>query len=84
LLSVFPVFGSVLAVFSHRAYGAEFTIALLHNMSRGLLALMAFASVLTSTLAAWGTAGGFFAAIGAAYLAHAISRSNTFERWCTR
>lgn len=48
LLALFPVLGSVLAVFSHRASGAGFAAALLQGMARGLFSLVAFCAV-----AAW-------------------------------
>jgi hypothetical protein len=48
LFALFPVLGSVLAVFSHRNSGAGYAATLLQGMSRGLLSLVAF-----SATAAW-------------------------------
>ena len=81
MLSVFPVFSTVLAVFSHRAYGSTFVIALLSSMSRGLFALVAFSSVLAFALPRWPIAAAFTVAVLAAWLVHAASRSVTAERW---
>ena len=48
LFALFPVLGSVLAVFSHRNSGAGHAATLLQGMSRGLLSLVAFCAT-----AAW-------------------------------
>jgi len=48
LFALFPVLGSVLAVFSHRNSGAGYASLLLQGMSRGLLSLVAFCAT-----AAW-------------------------------
>lgn len=42
LLALFPVLGSVLAVFSHRHSGAAYTATLLQGMARGMFSLVAF------------------------------------------
>ncbi|MGZ3254507.1 MAG: hypothetical protein ACXU7D_09400, partial [Burkholderiaceae bacterium] len=46
LLSVFPVMGSVLGVFSHRHYGAGFAIKILQGMVQGFYAFTAFSLIL--------------------------------------
>ena len=48
LFALFPVLGSVLAVFSHRNSGAGHAATLLQGMSRGLVSLVAFCAT-----AAW-------------------------------
>ncbi|HEY8101704.1 MAG TPA: hypothetical protein VIF82_13215 [Burkholderiaceae bacterium] len=50
LLSVFPVMGSVLGVFSHRHYGAGFAIKILQGMVQGFYAFTVFCLVLAYTL----------------------------------
>lgn len=50
LLSVFPVLGIVLAVFSHRNQGAYFTTALLRAMARGLYSFATFCLTLAIAL----------------------------------
>ncbi|XSS61170.1 hypothetical protein ACP9OK_20205 [Pseudomonas sp. B11] len=50
MLAVFPVLGSVLAVFSHQSHGAAFTTVLLRSLSTGLYAFAAFCLVLATTL----------------------------------
>ncbi|POZ61264.1 hypothetical protein C2I19_14405 [Chromobacterium alticapitis] len=46
LLAVFPVLGSVLAVFSHLSAGPAATIRLLRGMVRGFYAFIAFCAAL--------------------------------------
>ncbi|MGZ3159191.1 MAG: hypothetical protein ACXU7H_08910 [Burkholderiaceae bacterium] len=46
LLSVFPVMGSVLGVFSHRHYGAGFAIKILQGMVQGFYAFTVFCLIL--------------------------------------
>lgn len=48
LFALFPVLGSVLAVFSHRSNGAGFVAVLLQGLARGLYSLVAFCAT-----AAW-------------------------------
>lgn len=50
LLSVFPVMGSVLAVFSHRHYGAGFAVKILQGMVQGFYAFTVFCLMLAYTL----------------------------------
>lgn len=52
LFAVFPILGIVLAVFSHRAQGAGFAIALLKSMATGLYSFLAFCLVLAVALPA--------------------------------
>lgn len=50
LFAMFPVLGTVLAVFSHRQAGAPFTISLLHGMTLGYYAFTSFCLVLAIAL----------------------------------
>ena len=68
LFALFPVLGSVLAVFSHRGSGAGFAAALLHGMARGLFSLVAFCAVAAWLLPSQPLALAFGAAIGACLL----------------
>jgi hypothetical protein len=71
LLSVFPVMGSVLAVFSHRNVGQRFAVTLLRGMVQGFYAFTVFCLIL-----AWGLKTplgllSFVAALAAAILLQA-------------
>ncbi len=66
LFSALPLMGSVLAAFSHPAYGAGAAIHLLRGMVAGFYALATFCFTLTFALAAWGVARGFIFALGCA------------------
>ncbi|MGO4808849.1 hypothetical protein AB4156_04475 [Cupriavidus sp. 2MCAB6] len=50
LLALFPVLGIVLSVFSHRAAGPDFVVALLTSMAGGLFSLVAFCFTLAVLL----------------------------------
>ncbi|RBJ78241.1 hypothetical protein C3L29_027705 [Pseudomonas sp. MWU12-2534b] len=50
MLAVFPVLGSVLAVFSHQSHGVAFTTVLLRSLSTGLYSFAAFCLVLAVAL----------------------------------
>ena len=66
LLTPFPIATSVVAVFSHRADGADFAIPLLRALTAGLFGFVAFFMVLAVGLPALGVAAGFSAAAAAA------------------
>jgi hypothetical protein len=66
LLTPFPIATSVVAVFSHRADGADFAIPLLRALTAGLFGFVAFFMVLAVGLPALGVAVGFSAATAAA------------------
>ncbi|MGE8319270.1 MAG: hypothetical protein ACN6O3_11040 [Comamonas sp.] len=74
LLAVFPVLGSVLAVFSHRAQGAAFAAVLLRSMATGLYSFLAFCLVLAVLLPRWGTAAGFAGAAAVSLAVQAATR----------
>jgi hypothetical protein len=63
LFALFPVLGSVLAVFSHRNSGAGHAATLLQGMSRGLLSLVAFCATAAWLLPSRPLAAAFGAAV---------------------
>lgn len=71
LVAMFPVLGTVLAVFSHRHAGAAFTTQLLRGMAAGFYAFITFCVVLALTLVPWGIGMAFSAAVIAALLIQA-------------
>lgn len=72
LLTVFPIATTVLAVFSHQAHGAAFTVQLLRGLALGLYSLTAFFLTLALGLEWLGTTGGFLAAAAAAIAVQAL------------
>jgi hypothetical protein len=73
VFAMFPVMGSVLAVFSHRNSGAAFTINLLRGMILGFYAFSVFCLVLALTLPALSVFYAFLAALGAAFLIQGVT-----------
>jgi uncharacterized membrane protein (GlpM family) len=74
VLTLFPVMGMVLAVFTQRASGAQYAGALLRAMSLGLWAFVAFCLTLTLALPRIGIAGAFSVALLLATATHAVVR----------
>lgn len=74
LLAVFPVLGTVLAVFSHRGYGAGYTALVLRSMAIGQYSFLAFCAVLAQLLPEVGLLCAFTAAIAVALAVLAVSR----------
>lgn len=68
MLTIFPVMGMVLGVFSHIAWGGQGAIHLLAGMIKGLYAFVVFCFVLAVALTPLGTAAAFSLAFGAALL----------------
>lgn len=66
LFAMFPVLGTVLAVFSHRHAGADFTINLLRGMAVGYYAFSSFCLVLALALPKLSIAAAFALALGVA------------------
>jgi hypothetical protein len=79
LVAMFPILGSVLAVFTHRHAGAAFTTKLLSGMALGFYAFVTFCVVLTLTLREWGIGLAFGAATIAALAVQSFARL-----WMTR
>lgn len=69
LFALFPVLGSVLAVFSHRNSGAGHAAVLLQGMARGLLSLVAFCATAAWLLPTRPLAMAFGAAVAAGLVA---------------
>jgi uncharacterized membrane protein (GlpM family) len=74
LLAVFPVLGSVLAVFSHRGQGAAFAATLLRALANGLWSLAAFFLVTSLALRTLGTTNAFVLAVAAATAVQVMTR----------
>ncbi len=73
LLAMFPVISTVLAVFSHRQCGHEFTICLLRGVVFGWYAFLAFCVVLGWALPQLGVGAAFLAASAGAALTQLVS-----------
>lgn len=73
-LAMFPVMGSVLAVFSHRQSGVAFTTHLLRGMLLGFHSFASFCIVLTLALPALGIGPAFLLSLGCAVLVHLVTR----------
>lgn len=74
VFAMFPVMGSVLAVFSHRHSGAAFTVDLLRGMVLGYYAFAAFCLVLSLALPSLGIGPAFAVSLACATLIQAFSR----------
>jgi uncharacterized membrane protein (GlpM family) len=73
VLALFPVLGTVLTVFSHRASGAAFVVVLLRGMLWGNFAMMSFCATLALLLPRVPLALAFAGAIAAALGANALT-----------
>jgi hypothetical protein len=76
MLTVFPVMGMVLGVFSHIAWGGQGAIHLLTGLVKGLYAFVVFCFVLVLVLPPLGTAAAFGLALGIALVVQWL----TFQR----
>ena len=74
VFAMFPVLSTVLAVFSHRLCGHEFTICLLRGIVLGWYAFLVFCVVLGAALPVFGIAAAFAAATASAVIAQIVSR----------
>jgi uncharacterized membrane protein (GlpM family) len=74
LLAVFPILGTVLAVFSHRSQGAIFVATLLRSMSIGLFSFSAFCFALSFLLSQVGIPAAFGISIGLAVLVQMFTK----------
>jgi len=75
LLAAFPVMSTVLAVFSHRANGPGFVVALLRSMIGGFYAYIAYCLAVAALLETWGVAATFTAAVAAAVIVQGAARA---------
>ncbi|NBF11795.1 hypothetical protein [Pseudomonas sp. Fl4BN1] len=73
MLAVFPVLGSVLAVFSHRSHGVAFTTVLLRALTTGLYSFAAFCLVLALALPRMGL-GAFMLGVAVSMLVLLLSK----------
>jgi hypothetical protein len=73
LLSPFPIYGAVLAIFAHREHGAAAAASLLRGLVLGLFGFAAFFVVLATLLERTGLALAFSAALAAALALQAVS-----------
>ena len=74
ILAMFPVMGTVLALFTHRSAGAAATIQLLRGMVLGFYSFATFCAVLAWTLQVIGIGPAFLWATAAAALVQLLSR----------
>ena len=74
VFAMFPVMGSVLAVFSHRNYGAGFAVNLLRGTVLGYYAFAVFCIALSLTLSSMNIAPAFLASLVCAIAVQCISR----------
>lgn len=66
LFAAFPVMSTVLAVFSHRANGPGFVVAMLRSMIGGFYSYLAYCLCVAALLESWGIAATFIVAVVAA------------------
>ena len=74
LFAAFPVMSTVLAVFSQRANGPGFVVALLRAMLGGFYAYLTCCAAVALLLPRWGIAATFFTAVVAAVVVQAGAR----------
>ena len=72
LIATFPVFVTVLAVFTHRREGPSRTVLLMRGVLIGMFGSLAFFVVLAYTLIPWGIAVAFTAAVTVALVVQAL------------
>jgi len=75
VLAVFPVFSSVLAVFSQRANGPGYVVAMLRAMTGGFYSFLAYCIPVALLLPGHGIAMTFIAAIAAAVIVQGTARA---------
>ena len=73
LLAPFPVYITILAVFSHHFYGANTARLVLRGLATGIFSFAIFFLVVALLIVPWGIAGAFVLATLAALLMHSIS-----------
>jgi hypothetical protein len=75
LFTAFPVMSTVLAVFSHRANGPGFAVALLRAMVGGFYAFIAYCLSVAVLLEDWGIAVTFIVAVAAAVVVQGTAKA---------
>ena len=73
LLSPFPIYGAVLAIFAHRLHGPRAAAQVLRGLVLGLFGFAAFFLVLAALIETAGVAPAFVAALGAVIALQAAS-----------
>lgn len=73
LLTPFPVYATILAVFAHRLGGGDSAVRLLRGVVAGSFTFAVFFLVISLTLTAWGVGASFLLAICVSLVSHAIS-----------
>jgi uncharacterized membrane protein (GlpM family) len=79
VLAVFPVFSSVLAVFSQRANGPGFVVAMLRAMTGGFYAFIAYCVAVALLLPTEGVAVTFTVAVATAVVVQGAARAVTLR-----
>jgi hypothetical protein len=75
LFAAFPVMSTVLAVFSHRANGPGFVVAMLRAMIGGFYSYIAFCLSVALLLEGWGLAATFVTAVIAAVVVQGSAKA---------
>ncbi len=73
LLTPFPIYATILAVFTHRYAGGAQAVKLLRGVVAGSFTFAVFFLVISSTIIVWGIGLAFVCAIGVSLLTHAAS-----------
>jgi hypothetical protein len=73
LLTPFPVYATILAVFTHRLGGRNQTVKLLRGVVAGSFTFAVFFLVISMTIIAWGLGVSFVCAIGVSLVSHTVS-----------
>jgi hypothetical protein len=80
LLSVFPVMGIVLSVFSHRTFGAAYAALMLKGMMAGMFSFAGFCAALSLALPDAGVAVAFVLAVAVAAGIQLMTRRRSTRR----
>lgn len=73
LLTPFPVYATILAIFVHRMEGGQQAVRLLRGVVAGSFTFAVFFLVISTTMLAWGVDTSFICAIGISLVTHASS-----------
>jgi len=70
LLTPFPIYASILAVFTHRYEAAEHALRLLRGVVVGSITAAIFLLIISSTIISWGIGFAFISAMAVAFVTH--------------
>jgi hypothetical protein len=73
LLTPFPIYASILAIFTHRSQNGAQAVRLLRGVIAGSFTFIIFFLVTSTTIIAWGIGYSFASAIAISLLTHAVS-----------